>query len=1189
MRKRFALLVGEPDETLQNIFLKGFIKRSKELNYDTCIFAMNERYQTSPGREKGDSSVFSLVRYEDYDAIIVMADGIRTPGVRDSIEEELHKTYKGAVLFVDWQSKNFPYVMSDNFTPAKRIVEHLIVEHGFKDIAYLTGQEYHPHAKARLEGYKAAMAEHGLEIKENRIFYGDFWLNSGQATASKLIQDREHLPEAIACGNDYMAIGLIEELLKEGIKIPEDVAVVGLDAREEARNFRIPITTIQLPMRQMGEYCADYVDALCHGQEIPKFNPDDLVFVGESCGCPQIKRSLGWVDEYSPQELKLDFECEISEMQDDLLNQTEASGVISTVFSYVHNLEPFDSFFVCLNEEWSKDLFDKESGKGYADKMLEAIRCGETFADSTSTTELFERTRLLPALEEETEKARTFYFSPLYFEDKIHGYVAADFGEHSWCYGESYIRWLSAVVRGLEGYRRTAFMLSEIARLEQSQVRDEVTGLYNYKGFVSHTVSLFDEFDNKTAYANLAVLDLYGLSEHFVNKKERNSQKVLNDFAAILMAHHSGGLCYLGGSEFLLCELFDDEMEGELNKVTEDISEKLNEYCHNNGYNGLIKVVAGFAQGTAGDRETLEDLILNTIGEKNVSLRKEKIKEEAGLNKEDNRILSIVENILDNNLLTYHFQPIVITGSGEIYAYEALMRADVEERISPLDILKCATHLNRLNDVERATFFNVISFVENHSDQFNGKKVFINSIPGTTLTDEENDELKERLKNLNGKIIVELTEQSELSDEELEALKARYRDIGVETAVDDYGTGYSNVFNLLRYMPNVVKIDRMLLAGIHVSPQKQHFFKEITEFSHNNNIKVLAEGVETTEELKMVTMLGADLIQGFYTAKPNAVVAQEIDIAVMNEMVQYGQYALGKDRRKVYRAGHEPIVNLVKLVTGHYSKIVFPTGDVNHRDITLAGLEGFKANMEIDILDGFDGTIILKDANLVGKYEHPTIRIGDNCDVVLVLEGSNVLEQGGILVPASSKLTFRGDGNISIQQITSDGYGIGNGADKSCGEIFFEQDGRIVVKGNTMRGVGIGAGLGGKIHINRGCYNIQLTGEEAVAMGSLTEDIVIKVTNCSFTMDMNVRKAVGIGSLEGKADIDISFASVVGILHGRTCVGIGSIEKDAKAYLHEGIASLSGGGDVYCGVGSCNGLSDVSSENFMIKVETNGN
>lgn len=72
-------------------------------------------------------------------------------------------------------------------------------------------------------------------------------------------------------------------------------------------------------------------------------------------------------------------------------------------------------------------------------------------------------------------------------------------------------------------------------------------------------------------------------------------------------------------------------------------------------------------------------------------------------------------------------------------------------------------------------------------------------------------------------MVVEFTEEAEMSDQLLDQIKDKYGRMNIETAIDDYGSGYSNVNNLLRYMPRYVKIDRMLMTNIHEDPQKQHF------------------------------------------------------------------------------------------------------------------------------------------------------------------------------------------------------------------------------------------------------------------------------------------------------------------------------------------------------------------------------
>lgn len=238
--------------------------------------------------------------------------------------------------------------------------------------------------------------------------------------------------------------------------------------------------------------------------------------------------------------------------------------------------------------------------------------------------------------------------------------------------------------------------------------------------------------------------------------------------------------------------------------------------------------------------------------------------------------LQEAERIMDENRFDYYFQPIVNTTDGDIYSYEALMRPKSDLKLSPLHILKYAGLMDRLSDVERDTFMNVLGLIDTHKEEFLGRFVFINSIPEVKLNVDDLRRITKLLIKHSDTAVVEMTEQSELDDDRLESLKERYRNMGIKMAIDDYGTGYSNVGNLLRYMPNYVKIDRSLLTDIQSSPKKRHFVREIVQFCHDNNILALAEGVETAQELRTVILLGADLVQGYFTARPSPEIIDSI-------------------------------------------------------------------------------------------------------------------------------------------------------------------------------------------------------------------------------------------------------------------------------------------------------------------------
>ena len=211
------------------------------------------------------------------------------------------------------------------------------------------------------------------------------------------------------------------------------------------------------------------------------------------------------------------------------------------------------------------------------------------------------------------------------------------------------------------------------------------------------------------------------------------------------------------------------------------------------------------------------------------------------LSGQDKENMELVRDILDNNKIKYYFQPIISATDGSIFSYEALMRSDTEKSISPLNIIKYAYLMGRIDEVEKLTFLNVLGLIETKKE-LAGKKVFFNSIPGSRLSEEDSQKINELLQMIGDRAVIELTEQAEIEDDELAIMKKKYTKFGVGIAVDDYGTGYSNVSNLLRYMPNYVKIDRSLLSDIQNSIPKQHFVKSVIEFLFysNNSLNITA-------------------------------------------------------------------------------------------------------------------------------------------------------------------------------------------------------------------------------------------------------------------------------------------------------------------------------------------------------------
>lgn len=502
---------------------------------------------------------------------------------------------------------------------------------------------------------------------------------------------------------------------------------------------------------------------------------------------------------------------------------------------------------------------------------------------------------------------------------------------------------------------------------------------------------------------------------------------------------------------------------------------------------------------------------------------------------------NIVNNIIQKNDFRYAFQPIVSAASGEIVAYEALMRAEADGPVSPIAILEAAKKAGRLYDIEKSTFFNILGIMKRRLAEFGERQVYINSIPGYMLSAQDYGELKEKYQELFKQIIVEITEETELSDKELYELLRRSTQSGFGLAIDDYGTGYSNTTNLLRYLPNCVKIDRLLIADIHQDQKKQHFVKSLVEFAHENGFKALAEGVETSAELKCMIQFGVDLIQGYYTGRPTFEILQGINPVIKNEIINANVRGQTQESRKIYTVEEETELPLMRVALEKNTGML-----ISSPEFKLVGNSNYMASMNIKIKDGSESKLILHDVLLESFQDMPCIELGENVKATLVLEGNNALRKVGICVPASSSLQIVGSGNLNIQVKGIQSYGIGNLWDAMVGDIQWACGGLLEINAEAEYAVAIGGGTfaGQKgLSLLAGTAKVELFCGNAIGVGCVRGKAPIEISGMSCDFVLNIGTGVGIGALEESTDIIVGSSTLQIVGAGSCIAGIGSIQE----------------------------------------------
>lgn len=182
-------------------------------------------------------------------------------------------------------------IVPDDEYGARLAVRHLIaLRH--KRIAYINGPESWHNSKKRFAGYRAELAANNLDFEPELVQPGDWEFEGGYQAAQNLI-NLDRPPTAIFSANDLMALGAIHAIQDVGLSVPGDVAVVGYDNRDFTRIFRPKITTVSMPVYEMGWAAAELL--LKHiaerREDVDEIKIKGQIFIRETCGADESQRT----------------------------------------------------------------------------------------------------------------------------------------------------------------------------------------------------------------------------------------------------------------------------------------------------------------------------------------------------------------------------------------------------------------------------------------------------------------------------------------------------------------------------------------------------------------------------------------------------------------------------------------------------------------------------------------------------------------------------------------------------------------------------------------------------------------------------------------------------------------------------------------------------------------------------------
>lgn len=165
------------------------------------------------------------------------------------------------------QNSNHPSVGFDNEAAAADITRHL-VHLGHRNICVISGRTRdNDRTITRLDGIRRELLKHGIELEPERITERSYSIADGREACAELLSRIHPRPTALICGNDVLALGAIVECRERGLRIPEDVSIVGFDNLELSKHSNPPLTTVNVPTARMGDSAASYILDRLNGKE----------------------------------------------------------------------------------------------------------------------------------------------------------------------------------------------------------------------------------------------------------------------------------------------------------------------------------------------------------------------------------------------------------------------------------------------------------------------------------------------------------------------------------------------------------------------------------------------------------------------------------------------------------------------------------------------------------------------------------------------------------------------------------------------------------------------------------------------------------------------------------------------------------------------------------------------------------
>jgi DNA-binding LacI/PurR family transcriptional regulator/serine phosphatase RsbU (regulator of sigma subunit) len=229
--------------------------------------------------------IYELATPRSVDALIVVAGTLANQVGPERLLAYCQRFQPLPMCTVSVPLPGIPSVTVDNASGLREAVTNLVTQRSLRSIAFISGPLANQESQLRHAVFRSVLEQFGVTWDPHLVVAGDFTRPSGAAAVRELLDRRHASFQAIVAANDYMALGAMQELLSRGVRVPEQVAIIGFDDVAEARFAPVPLSTVRQPMYRVGRCAFELVhEQLCgrHPQERVELRTEHVT--RRSCG-----------------------------------------------------------------------------------------------------------------------------------------------------------------------------------------------------------------------------------------------------------------------------------------------------------------------------------------------------------------------------------------------------------------------------------------------------------------------------------------------------------------------------------------------------------------------------------------------------------------------------------------------------------------------------------------------------------------------------------------------------------------------------------------------------------------------------------------------------------------------------------------------------------------------------------------